>query len=122
MHLMMQENASAGPVGAISLFEADWEARSVEIGYGVSSDHRSMGYATEALTALTRWVLTEGGMQRVHLTANTDNTASVRVAQKAGFQREGTLRRAALEDDGLHDVAVFSRLNDDSPCSTPEPC
>jgi RimJ/RimL family protein N-acetyltransferase len=35
------------------------------------------------------------------------------VAEKAGFQREGTLRRAQLEDDGLHDLAVFSLLADD---------
>ncbi len=113
MHLMMQGKASGVPVGAISLFQADWETRSVEVGYGVSSSSRSEGYATEALVALTRWVLAEGAMQRVHLTANTDNTASVRVAEKSGFRREGTLRRAASEDGRLHDVAVFSRLDND---------
>ena len=43
----------------------------------------------------------------------TDNVASVRVAEKAGFRREGTLRRAGLEDDGLHDLAVFSLLDDE---------
>ena len=47
------------------------------------------------------------------LTANTDNVASVRVAEKAGFRREGTLRRAGLEEDGLHDQAVFSLLDDE---------
>ncbi len=41
------------------------------------------------------------------------NVASVRVAEKAGFRREGTLRRAGLEDDGLHDLAVFSLLDDE---------
>jgi RimJ/RimL family protein N-acetyltransferase len=39
--------------------------------------------------------------------------ASVRVAEKAGFRREGMLRRAALEEDGLHDQAVFSLLDDE---------
>ena len=43
----------------------------------------------------------------------TGNLPSLRVAEKAGFQREGTLRRAQLEDDGLHDLAVFSLLDDD---------
>ncbi len=38
---------------------------------------------------------------------------SQRVAEKAGFQREGTLRRAQPEDDGLHDLAVFSLMDDD---------
>ena len=44
---------------------------------------------------------------------NVDNVASVRVAEKAGFHREGTLRRAAAEPDGLHDQAVFSLLSDE---------
>jgi hypothetical protein len=65
------------------------------------------------LGGVARWALTEGGIQRAWLTANTDNMASVRVAEKAGFHREGTLRRAGLEEDGLHDLAVFSLLDDE---------
>jgi RimJ/RimL family protein N-acetyltransferase len=112
-HLMMLDRSTGRIVGSIGLFHADWEVRSVEIGYGVSSDERRKGYASEALGALARWVLTEGGIQRAWLTANTDNVASVRVAEKAGFRREGTLRRAGLEDDGLHDLALFSLLDDE---------
>lgn len=113
VHLMMLDRASGRIVGSISLFHADWEVRSAEIGYGVRGDQRGQGYASEALGAVARWALTEGGIQRAWLTANTDNVASVRVAEKAGFHREGTLRRAGLEDDGLHDLAVFSLLNDE---------
>ena len=47
------------------------------------------------------------------LSVNTDNLASLRVARKAGFTREGTLRRASLEEDGLHDVAVLALLDDE---------
>lgn len=113
VHLMMLDRTAGKIVGSIGLFHADWEVRSVEIGYGVRGDQRGKGYASEALGAIARWALTEGGIQRAWLTANTDNTASVRVAEKAGFRREGTLRRAGLEDDGLHDLAVFSLLDDE---------
>jgi RimJ/RimL family protein N-acetyltransferase len=113
VHLMMLDRASGTIVGSIGLFHADWEVRSAEIGYGVRADERGKGYASEALGAVARWALTEGGIQRAWLTANTDNLASVRVAEKAGFRREGTLRRAGLEDDGLHDLALFSLLDDD---------
>ncbi|HEX6523181.1 MAG TPA: GNAT family protein [Streptosporangiaceae bacterium] len=84
-----------------------------EIGYGVRGCERGKGYASEALAAVARWALTEGGIQRAWMTANTDNLASVWVAEKAGFRREGTLRRAGLEDDGLHDLAIFSLLDDE---------
>jgi RimJ/RimL family protein N-acetyltransferase len=113
VHLMMLDRSSGRIVGSIGLFHADWEVRSVEIGYGVRGDERGQGYASEALGAAARWALTEGGIQRAWLTANTDNLASIRVAEKAGFRREGTLRRAGLEDDGLHDLAVFSLLDDE---------
>jgi RimJ/RimL family protein N-acetyltransferase len=114
VHLMMLDVAAGVIVGSISLFHADWEVRSAEIGYGVHSARRGQGYATEALGAVARWALTEGGVQRAFLTANTDNQASVRVAEKAGLHREGTLRRAAVEEDGLHDLAVFSLLDDEA--------
>lgn len=113
LHLMMLDRASDRIVGSIGLFHADWEVRSVEIGYGVLGGERGKGYASEALGAVARWALTDGGIQRAWLTANTDNVASVRVAEKAGFRREGTLRRAAMEEDGLHDQAVFSLLDDE---------
>jgi RimJ/RimL family protein N-acetyltransferase len=114
VHLMMLNRAADRIIGSISLFHADWEVRSAEIGYGVRGDERGKGYATEALVAVSRWALSTGGVQRAWLTANTDNVASVRVAEKAGFTREGTLRRAGLEDDGLHDLAVFSLLDDEA--------
>jgi RimJ/RimL family protein N-acetyltransferase len=113
VHMIMLDRASGRMVGAIGVFHADWEVRSAEIGYGVRADERGKGYATEALAAVAAWLLTSGGMQRAWLTANTDNVASVKVAEKAGFLREGTLRRAAKEDDGLHDQAVFSLLDDE---------
>lgn len=87
----------ASDAGLVHEVLADWEVRSVEIGYGVRGDERGKGYASEALSAVASWALIEGGVQRAWLTANTDNVASVRVAEKAGFRREGTLRRAGLE-------------------------
>jgi RimJ/RimL family protein N-acetyltransferase len=35
------------------------------------------------------------------------------VAEKAGFRLEGTLRRAGLEDDGLHDLMIYALLDDE---------
>jgi RimJ/RimL family protein N-acetyltransferase len=113
LNLMMLARDEDRIAGWMYLTDLDRYARSAEIGYGVRPGDRGRGFATEALVALTRWALTAGGLQRVWLRVNTDNGASLRVAQKAGFTREGTLRRASLEEDGLHDVAVLALLDDE---------
>jgi RimJ/RimL family protein N-acetyltransferase len=113
VHLMMLDRSLGAIVGSISVFHADWETRSAEIGYGVRADQRGNGYATEALAAVARWALTDGGLQRTWLSTIAENTASQRVAERAGFTLEGTLRRAGLEDDGLHDLVIYSLLDDE---------
>jgi len=97
----------------IYLTDVDEYARSAEIGYGVRPHAHGQGFATEALVAVSRWALTAGGLQRTWLSINTDNLASMRVAQKAAFTLEGILRRASLEEDGLHDVAVLALIDDE---------
>src|ERR1700691_5422626 len=97
VHLMMLERSLGRIVGSISVFHADWDTRSAEIGYGVRADQRGKGYAPEALAAVAKWALTDGGLQRAWLSTIAENTASQRAAKKAGFRLEGTLRRARSE-------------------------
>jgi RimJ/RimL family protein N-acetyltransferase len=110
VHLAIVEETSSDIVGSIGLRDTDWEAGRTEVGYGVHASRRGHGYATEAARAVGRWALTDGGMRRVQLHARVDNVASVRVAEKAGYQREGTLRMAEWQDGQAHDLAVFSMI------------
>jgi [ribosomal protein S5]-alanine N-acetyltransferase len=68
----------------------------VELGYGIHPDHRNAGYATEAAVALAGWALGHDGVTRVIAECEEENTASIRVLEKAGFRREhvraGTIR------------------------------
>jgi RimJ/RimL family protein N-acetyltransferase len=64
-----------------------------EVGYWLRSDARGRGAATRALLLVTRLAL-DGGAARVQLRAATDNVASRRVAENAGFSLDGVLRSA----------------------------
>ncbi|MEV7011335.1 GNAT family protein [Streptosporangium sp. NPDC051022] len=110
-HLAMEADGLI--VGAISLFKTHWGAGTTEVGYGVHPLHRGRGYAPEAVRGLARWAFENTTLRRIELRVNLVNTASQRVAEKAGFVREGVLRAAALEDDGPHDVVVFGLLRND---------
>jgi RimJ/RimL family protein N-acetyltransferase len=85
----------------------------VDIGYWVRPEARGQGVASRALGLLSRWAFEELGAGRVQVRVEPGNVASLRVAEKAGFQREGTLR-AVLELRGRRrDAVVLSLLPDD---------
>ncbi|WP_329183483.1 GNAT family protein [Actinacidiphila glaucinigra] len=79
----------------------------------VSPWARGRGIAAEATRALATWLLADQGFQRLELRAATGNTASQRVAAKAGLRREGVLRDAGFVHTGRVDLVVFSLVRGD---------
>jgi RimJ/RimL family protein N-acetyltransferase len=81
------------------------------IGYWLAAEARGRGLTTAALVALSRWGLEERGLGRVELVTDPDNIASQRVAERAGFTREGVLRSILVNRDGTRrDGVMFSLL------------
>jgi RimJ/RimL family protein N-acetyltransferase len=87
----------------------------VELGYVVGPPARGRGIATQAVRLVTAWAFAGLGAQRVELFINPANTASQRVAEKAGFTREGVLRSHWLHRPSgeRHDSVAYSRLPGD---------
>jgi RimJ/RimL family protein N-acetyltransferase len=83
------------------------------VGYWLAPQGRGRGYAAEAAAALAAWAIARGA-HRVHLLADVDNAPSHRVARRAGFTEEGTVRSCLPYRDGRHgDALLFSRLPGD---------
>jgi precorrin-6B C5,15-methyltransferase / cobalt-precorrin-6B C5,C15-methyltransferase len=105
---------SAGRLaGAIDLKQVDWARRVATVGYWVAPWARGRGVAAGAARALTEWAIRDHGFERVQLFAAIGNTASQRVAQKAGFVREGVARNACCLTGGRADMVLFSLVRDD---------
>jgi [ribosomal protein S5]-alanine N-acetyltransferase len=99
-------------VGSISLTFYG-EARA-SIGFEVAPEARRRGIATRAVATLCTWALTAfPALVRLELWALPGNDASMRVAERAGFHREGVFRSRLPFGDELCDVVVFSRLRTD---------
>jgi RimJ/RimL family protein N-acetyltransferase len=83
-----------GAAGGIGVrFLGELEEGSAEVGYWVGAEARGQGVATAATVAVARWAFEAApGLARLQLRADVDNVASNRVAEKAGFTREGVLR------------------------------
>jgi len=99
-------------LGAISLHVEQAERRG-EIGYWMAPWARGRGAATRAVALLGRWGARELGLLRVALHVDHDNAASQRVAERAGFTREGTLRSYEERKGLRRDVVVFSLVPGD---------
>jgi RimJ/RimL family protein N-acetyltransferase len=84
-----------------------------EAAYWVIPAARGRGIAFAALSAMTQWLFDEVGLHRIALVHSTRNEPSCRVATKAGFALEGTLRGDLLHADGWHDVHLHARLQHD---------
>jgi RimJ/RimL family protein N-acetyltransferase len=98
--------------GSIGLTRAAWVAGRVEIGYWLAPWARGHGYAVEATSAVARYAFTRK-LYRVELLAATENVASQRVAERAGFTREGVLREVLVIPGGRADGVLFSLLEGD---------
>lgn len=88
-HRQVIERDSGLVVGSIGLFWPPSDG-TVEIGYGIVSSRRGRGYASEATRALTEFALTAPSVHAVHANVELSNPASIRVLEKAGFQRAHT--------------------------------
>jgi ribosomal-protein-alanine N-acetyltransferase len=83
------------------------------VGYWLLAEARGKGLASHAVRLITRWAFEELGMQRVSLLADPRNEASLRVAERAGFTREGVLRSWAEVNGERVDQVSYSLLPSD---------
>jgi RimJ/RimL family protein N-acetyltransferase len=83
-----------GPVGGVGVHFFDGlDAGAAEVGYWVAEEARGRGVATGATRLAAEWAFeADPELARLQLRADRENVASNRVAEKAGFTREGVLR------------------------------
>ena len=99
-------DAATGEVlGAIAR-HGPWGHRA-QFGYWLAPSARGRGVATRALRLVTDWTLETAGIIRLDLYTHPDNDASGRVAERAGYVREGVRRAWDLDRDGKPYDAVF---------------
>ena len=108
---LVSTDGSSVPVGAIFLKSFDHRVGKCELAYLVASTHQGKGIASNAVAWAVDEAFRTHGMNKVFLRVDPGNSASIRVAEKNDFQREGLLRQDfRTSDDRLLDVIVFGKL------------
>jgi [ribosomal protein S5]-alanine N-acetyltransferase len=113
MFVISQAPDGAG-VGMIGLHLAAGDTGAAEVGYWLARQARGRGAATIAVQLVSRWAFTEVGIERLSLQTAPGNVASQRVAERAGFTREGLLRAWMPTPGGRRHSVMFSLLATDT--------
>jgi RimJ/RimL family protein N-acetyltransferase len=93
--------------------ERDEDGRG-SVGYWLLEAGRGRGRAARALRLMASWALPEMRLGRLQLHTDRENVASQRVAERAGFTREGVFRAYNGRSDGTRaDAVVYSLLPQD---------
>jgi RimJ/RimL family protein N-acetyltransferase len=94
-------------------FGIDREGQQLELGYVVTPSARGRGVATRTLELLTEWARDELDALRIELWISSDNGGSKKVAERAGYRYEGTLRSYHFKQGRRDDFEIWSRLASD---------
>ncbi len=87
-------------VGSVGLHRFNWATRVFEIGWWCRKRFQGQGLITEAARALTGFAFAELGARRVWCLCDEENVRSWRVAERLGFDHEGTLKSERCDPDG----------------------
>jgi ribosomal-protein-alanine N-acetyltransferase len=100
-------------IGGIGLdVGADVHRFSAELGYWLAEPFWGRGLMTEAVKQFTAWTFEHLEVHRIHASVFATNAASIRVLEKAGFQREGHLRASVFKQGRILDQFLYARIKD----------
>ena len=101
-------------LGTLAFHRRPDEPGKAAVGYWLAPGARGRGAATGAVLLAVRWAFgIEPALVRIELLTLVGNEASGRVALRAGFTREGVLRRYLPFRGELMDAVMFARLRGD---------
>lgn len=106
--------AGGGLLGGLTLSNVRrGVAQAASIGYWMGLTHTGRGSMTDAVRAVVPFAFGTLALHRLEAACLPHNTASTRVLEKAGFQREGKARRYLKINGIWQDHELFALLHDD---------
>jgi len=87
--------------------------RLLEIYYYLLPSERGKGYGTEAIVIMVDYLFLSRDLTRVQATCDPDNIASQRVLEKAGFKKEGIIRKVGFNAGRIVDDCLYSIIKEE---------
>jgi diamine N-acetyltransferase len=112
LRLAICKNNEKNPLGLIDLFDFDPKNNRAGIGILIKENiDRNEGYGTEALELLMHYAFHHLNLNQLFANISTDNTASLKLFAKFGFEEIGIKKKWNLVNGKYKDEALFQLLN-----------
>ncbi len=100
-------------IGTIGLNHLSLYSKKAEIGFELDPAHWRRGYVAEAIEAVLAYAYETLGLYRMGAVTFLENTASIQLLTRIGFEEEGILRGYLFQGGTSHDGRIFSLLKPD---------
>ena len=100
-------------IGVCGVNNINWIDKYGNLGYWVRTSRSGQGIATAVTLLLAKFAFNELALNRVEIVVAINNKASIRVAEKTGALREGSLRKRLTVSENIYDAFMFSLIPDD---------
>ncbi|MBP3618171.1 MAG: GNAT family N-acetyltransferase [Lachnospiraceae bacterium] len=100
-------------IGTIAAPTVKNRVEAVEVTYCIGSKWWGQGIVPESLQTVMKYMFEEVQANRIEAGFDANNPNSGRVMEKVGMQREGILRQAGRNNQGLFDLVFYGILRED---------
>jgi ribosomal-protein-alanine N-acetyltransferase len=104
------EKKDGTKIGLITHFRL---GKQLEIGFALLPTERKKGYCTEAVNIMVDYLFLAKNDVRIQAETHVDNAPCQRVLEKAGFQKEGRLRKSYFIRGEWKDLFMYSILREE---------
>ena len=103
-------------VGSIGFPNIDYDNKKAEIGYWLGKEHEGRGIITKSVQVLLHYAFEELQLNKVEIGVANENSKSLSIPEKLGFQREGEIRDYEYIQERFHNRIIFGLKSEEWKC------
>ena len=98
-------------IGFIDLKNIDWDIPKTQIGFYIDEAYEGKGIISKAISKIINYCFDDKGFEKLFMRIHPDNLAAKKVAEKCGFELEGTIRKDYKTPSGnLVDLLYYGKV------------
>ncbi len=106
------DNSTGTIIGFLDLKNIDWNIPKSELGCYIDKDYSGKGITSKAFQLFCDFCFTEYNFKKLFLRTHASNHSARKVAEKCGFEIEGTIRCDYKTTSGeIVDLIYYGKLN-----------